>query len=44
MLNNADYDAKKPKREDSYEYYVHYEPLNRRNDEWVTYDNIRKTN
>jgi hypothetical protein len=31
-LINLDYDIRKEKSEASYEYYIHYEPLNRRND------------
>ena len=37
-----DYDATRKKDEASYEYYIHYEPLNRRNDEWVPYKRIKK--
>ncbi len=32
---SKDYDFKSIKNEESYEYYVHYEGINRRNDEWL---------
>ena len=38
-----DYQATQKKNDESYEYYVHYEPLDRRNDEWVPYCRIKKT-
>ena len=34
------HDQKKKKNENSYEYYIHYEGVNRRMDEWVTRDRI----
>jgi len=38
-----DYDATKPKTEDSYAYYVHFENLDKRNDDWIPFSRIRKT-
>lgn len=38
-----DYQATQKKSDESYEYYVHFEPLDRRNDEWVPYSRIKKT-
>lgn len=39
-----DYDIKQKKVESSYEYYVSYEDVNRRMDEWITCNRIKKTN
>ncbi|KAL4449956.1 hypothetical protein ABPG74_015075 [Tetrahymena malaccensis] len=36
-------DPKAPKKEDSYDYYVHYEGENRRWDEWVNISRIKMT-
>ena len=40
---HQDYDARFEKDENSYEYYVHFEPLNRRNDQWLPAAYLRPT-
>ena len=40
---SKNYDPKKEKVDSSYDYYVHYENINRRNDEWVSRDRIELT-
>jgi histone acetyltransferase HTATIP/histone acetyltransferase MYST1 len=37
---SKDYDPREEKGEFSYEYYIHYENINRRNDEWVSRERI----
>ena len=37
-----DYSASLIKDASCYEYYVHYEPLNRRNDQWVPFEYLRE--
>jgi hypothetical protein len=38
-----DYDATKTKEENSYNYYIHFEDHDKRNDDWIPFSRIRKT-
>ncbi|KRX00326.1 Chromo domain protein [Pseudocohnilembus persalinus] len=42
-LSKSYIDFSKPKKEDSYDYYIHYLHRNRRMDEWVDHKRIKKT-
>lgn len=39
-IDQIDFDVRKDKNDYSYDYYCHFEGFNRRNDQWVTRDNI----
>lgn len=42
-LRNEDLEGKNNLTEDSYDYYIHFENMNRRLDDWVRYSDLQKT-
>ena len=43
-LKDPSWEGREDLKEDSYQYYIHYENMNRRLDEWVDYERLKKTN